>query len=228
LRQRALRRSKVKKTWNVLLATAAAVTISTGASAATLSVLAEAPGGGNDFAGNMAALWGAGNVGYGVLSSVSAGTNEILTFTRWGSESGYVNTFTATNGIDTESFDESADPWACGYMSTCGDSEQREFMMSFTGTLAPDAFRFSSNNGAPAVIGETGMGLYYDLTGSSMYAFLAYDDDGAGPDDNHDDFLVKVRARDLTVTAVPLPAAGWLFLSALGGIVALGRKKAAS
>lgn len=217
----------MKKTWNVVLATAAAATISTGASAATFSVLPEAPGGGNDFAGNMAALWGAGNVGYGVLSSVTTGTNEVLTFTRWGSESGYVNTFTATNGVDTKSFKESADPWACG-ITSCGDSELREFTMSFSGTLASDAFKFTSNKGAPASLGQTGMGLYYDLTGSSMYAFLAYDDDGAGPDDNHDDFLVKVRARDLTVTAVPLPAAAWLFLSALGGFVALGRKKTAS
>ncbi len=213
---------------NVLLASAVTATMSAGASAATFNVIPEAIGPGNDFAGDMAAAFGgAGNVGYGVLSSVTAGTNEIFTFTRWGSESGYVNTFTATNGVDTQSFDESADAWACG-SSSCGDSELLSFTMSFTGNLASDAFMFTSDRGAPAQLGQTGMGLYYDLTGSSMYAFLSYDDDGAGPDDNHDDFVVRVSAEHLTVTPVPLPASALLFLSAMGGFAALGRRKARS
>ena len=72
------------------------------------------------------------------------------------------------------------------------------------------------------------MGLYYALDNSFSYAFLSYDDDGAGPDDNHDDFVVKVSASGLNVTPVPLPATAWLFLSALGGFVTLGRRKARS
>jgi hypothetical protein len=211
---------------SILLAGALAAT-SMGASSATFNVLSEIPGGGNDFAGNMEATFGVGNVGYGVLASVTAGTNEVFTFTRWGSESGYVNTFTATNGSDIESFVESADPWACG-LTSCGDSEPLQFAMNFTGALTSDAFRFSSNRGAPAQLGQTGMGLYYDLTGNSMFAFLAYDDDGAGPDDNHDDFLVRVSADRLNVTPVPLPASALLFLSAMGGFAVLGRRKVRS
>lgn len=213
----------------LLLASAAAVTISTGASAATLTVIPETPGGFNDFSGDIAAAFGgAGNVGFGILSGVTAGTNEILTFTKWGSESGFTNTFTATNGSDTQSLTEIGnEPWACGGGSACMGS----FSMTFSGALASDAFKFTAmKNGSPAgqsaQLGETGMGLYYDLTGSSMFAFLSYDDDGAGPDDNHDDFLVRIHARNnLTVTTVPLPAAAWLFLSAMGGFVALGRRK---
>ncbi|MDJ0878732.1 MAG: VPLPA-CTERM sorting domain-containing protein [Halieaceae bacterium] len=215
---------------NVLLAGAAAATISAGASAATLNVLPETPGGFNDFSGDIAAAFGgAANVGFGILTGVTVGTNETLTFTKWGSESGFTNTFTATNGTDTESLTEFGnEPWACNGGSSCMGS----FSMTFTGVLASDAFKFTAmKNGSPAgqsaQLGETGMGLYYDLTGSSMFAFLSYDDDGAGPDDNHDDFLVRVHARnDLTVTTVPLPAAAWLFLSALGGFAALGRRKA--
>lgn len=50
---------------------------------------------------------------------------------------------------------------------------------------------------------------------SSIYLFL--DDGGAGPDDNHDDFLVR-----LSITAVPEP--GTLGLLALGVIGLVGRR----
>ncbi len=212
----------------ILLASTFAATIATGASAATLSVLPQTPGGSNDFSGNIATAFG-GNVGFGILTGVTAGTAEALSFDKWGSESGFTNTFTATNGTDTASLTESGnEPWGCS-----GCATPTAFTMNFTGALAFDAFRFTaekdgSPTGAPAQIGQIGMGLYYDLTGTSTFAFLAYDDAGAGPDDNHDDFLVRLSAAHLTVNPVPLPAAAWLFLSAMGGFAALGRKKARS
>ena len=213
----------------ILLACALSATASAGASAASLSVLPEAIGGGNDFASDMAAEFGAGNVGYGVLTGVDAGGGSTFFFTRWGSESGYVNTFTADNGTTSGSLVESADPWGCGGSAAgCGDAAPLQFSLAFSGVLDAGAFKFTSNKGAPSQIGHTGMGLYYALDNSFSYAFLSYDDDGAGPDDNHDDFVVKVSASGLNVTPVPLPATAWLFLSALGGFVTFGRRKARS
>ena len=59
------------------------------------------------------------------------------------------------------------------------------------------------------------------LTGAGSFTrfFLAFDDDGAGPEDNHDDFIMRVD-----VTAVPLPAAAWLLLVSLAGLGFVGRR----
>ena len=56
--------------------------------------------------------------------------------------------------------------------------------------------------------------------GSSIWLF--FDDGGSGPDDNHDDLAVL-----LTVKPVPVPAAGFLLIAGLGGLVALKRRKKA-
>jgi hypothetical protein len=52
------------------------------------------------------------------------------------------------------------------------------------------------------------------------YFVAAFDDSGAGPDDNHDDFLVLGR-----VSQVPLPPAVFLFLTGLAGVSWLGRRR---
>ena len=48
-------------------------------------------------------------------------------------------------------------------------------------------------------------------TGTVLWLFL--DDSGAGPDDNHDDLVVR-----LTIEQVPVPAAGFLLIGALGAL----------
>ena len=53
--------------------------------------------------------------------------------------------------------------------------------------------------------------------GSAIWLFL--DDSGAGPDDNHDDMAIRLSVQ------VPVPAAGFLLVGALGGLAALRRRK---
>lgn len=53
-------------------------------------------------------------------------------------------------------------------------------------------------------------------SGSVLYLF--FDDDGANNDDNHDDLVIRV-------SAVPVPAAGFLLFGALGGLAALRRRR---
>jgi hypothetical protein len=57
--------------------------------------------------------------------------------------------------------------------------------------------------------------------GSSVLLFL--DDGGADGDDNHDDLIVRLDY----LAPIPVPAAGFLLIGALGGLVALRRRKTA-
>jgi hypothetical protein len=60
------------------------------------------------------------------------------------------------------------------------------------------------------------------VSGTATNAVLfALDDSGAGPDDNHDDYVGYVVA-----TPVPVPAAAWLLGSALLGLFGIGRRRA--
>lgn len=68
---------------------------------------------------------------------------------------------------------------------------------------------FASVDGAPAA-----------TMGSAVWLFL--DDGGSKADDNHDDMAIR-----LSVTPVPVPAAGFLLLAGLGGLAAMKRRKKA-
>jgi hypothetical protein len=58
---------------------------------------------------------------------------------------------------------------------------------------------------------------------ATEYFVAAFDDSGAGPDDNHDDFMVLGR-----VDEVPIPPAILLFLTGLVGVSWLGRRKSST
>jgi len=95
-----------------------------------------------------------------------------------------------------------------------------------TGTLVD--FSFDTNSDADTIANgseNTGLrGFFASVDGdakakegSAIWLFL--DDSGAGPDDNHDDMAIRLSVQ------VPVPAAGFLLVGALGGLAALRRRK---
>jgi len=160
----------------------------------------------------------------GILSTTA--DNVTLEFFYWGSESGYRNTLHAGGFSHTEidnvaigggpvAFPGFGSP-LFSYAQAGAGAIQLSFTSSgFSGTLLP---------GSPDLIKSIAFG-YLTAAGKlsatpTDIALITLDDGGAGPDDNHDDYVGFVRA-----TAVPAPAAAWLFGSALLGLAAAIRKR---
>jgi hypothetical protein len=203
-----------------LAAGALAATMTAGAAqAATVGITGspDATGGVNEFAGQLATAL----PGLVLLSgaSFSLAGPAVLTFTAIGAESSYNNAFNVT-GLGTLS--ESGDyGFPVGNLLTTAGSG------SLSGTFGPGLLdglmSFTSNIGLTSTPGMGTFGVFVSGgAGNHSVFFLAYDDNGAGPDDNHDDFLIRVN-----VAAVPLPAAGFLLIGALGGLAVLRRRKTA-
>jgi hypothetical protein len=92
------------------------------------------------------------------------------------------------------------------------------------GFYSGDDMEFVSDRGTDAGLGDAGFGIFYDKEGYSPYVFLAYADQGTGADADFDDLIVKTKGH---VNVVPLPAAGWMLLAGVGGLVAMKRRKRA-
>ena len=172
----------------------------------------------------LASIYGSGTTSrhgyYG--STVTLTENALVTFTFLGFEAGYDNDFNL-NG--TERF--STEDYGSNTVTGISDS----ITVSLTAGLID--FSFDINNDSGSVVngynpndsyhdGDINFFVSFDgdasaTSGNSLVLFL--DDSGAGPDDNHDDFAVR-----MSVTPVPEPATIFLFGA---GLAALGvfRKK---
>lgn len=64
---------------------------------------------------------------------------------------------------------------------------------------------------------------------SGSVAYLWLDDTGGGPDDNHDDMVIRLSftGKSGTFSAVPLPAAAWLIFAGIGGLGLVSRRRQA-
>lgn len=125
-----------------------------------------------------------------------------VTFTFLGSEADETNDF-EVGGFGTV-FDQS---------NSVGDSAA----FDLAGGLVSFLFNTSAAGGAAANGSPFGAGLSIAFAALGDGSFIALFGDGAG-DSDRDDFAVKIA-----VSAVPLPAAVWLFLSAILGLVSFTR-----
>jgi len=66
-----------------------------------------------------------------------------------------------------------------------------------------------------------------EAAGGGLIVDLWFDDGGGANDDNHDDLAIRLSISEgrFSTTPVPLPAAVWLFLSALAGLGYLSRRR---
>jgi hypothetical protein len=161
---------------------------------------------GNDF---LADLITAGYTGFnsgGNLVALSGGT---IAFFKVGSESADFNSLWSTVGTDFEISSET-DPavrtdygvFPVGVFEFGGSAG----FIALNVFLAGLEFRVDVDNtggSQNALMGSGGFGMFFK-PGDLSEVILAFDDDGANPEDNHDDFLVRVAF-------VPEPAT-WAFM----------------
>ena len=230
---------KLKKFLVSTLSVAALSTaLATGASALTFG---DIPGGTatND---GLVPIYGAGTTSrdgwYGAnLSLVGGGGAASITVDYLGAEAGYVNQF-LFGGASIFSTPGGGSTWpgpgsvpapasvtfnnvADGLLNfafVAGDGSSTTAQNGFN---PDDAGGMSSVNFfATVVANPAGLsGVAWDLW---------FDDGGAGNDDNHDDMAIRISVTGGTISQVPVPAAGLLLLTALGGLgIARRRRKAA-
>ena len=214
----------------MMAAAAALLAMATTASAATTlhidgGAAGDIPGGAatNDFLSSPLGVslgFSSPTSGYFGSSISLSGWNSgaVLQVSVLGYEAGYHNRFTGLGGTYTSPggsmFVDSLASWiytpvADGDLTFEFDSITSGQSVANGDTNAPTGMNFFATFGP---------GYETDTSGSVLWLFL--DDDGAGPDDNHDDLVVRIAA-------VPLPAGGLMLLTGLG-VLALRRKRKAA
>ena len=166
----------------------------------------------------------------GLTSYTTAGATIALsgpariTFHFMGSESGFDDTFTfladSFTGANTETETSAFTSWAARFVGT----GQYNLGGDLAGLLN---FTTTSPQGASATIGQEGFGIFLPANavsgGGYTTLFLGYDDQRSlltPPDDNHDDFMVR-----MTVTAIPEPATWAMLIGGFGLVGAAMRRR---
>lgn len=226
------------------LAGALIVALSTAASAATFSVIGGSAGNIPEAGQTNEVLlnvFGTSSAAGYFGSQVSLDMDADIEVAFFGYEAGFFNTFEITGTGGTETFS-----------STAGVTKkyaQNAATPISTATISATAgllnFRFTSNgivNGSPVADAVNGSNPDNIPNGASNFftsfargdkgtVFLFFDDTGAGDDDNHDDFVVRLSVNaggDQDPSPVPLPAGGILLLGGLGALAVTRRRKTKS
>jgi len=164
------------------------------------------------------------------------GTQYLVTFTLFGSESGYVNALQETVG-NTVLTEVDGGPYgqSVSYIQTAGavpdllqfkfttpgladlengsnpDSPSaRSFFVSFCSTSSPLG---------PPFVPDATCNFMGNATDGDV-AWLALDDSGAGPDDNHDDWVGQVKVEKIGINQTSVPDGG--MTAGLLGVALLG------
>lgn len=159
----------------------------------------------NDFQANLGALSLNGYVSGGATLGFALGAGEtsgIIDLFYMGSESGLVNTFNATGNVGAVSYAETNKAvFSPLYIGS----------VTFTSTIASLGNAFNFLGGTPGAIGSNEFGIFVNrakISGNFDTLYFGYDDNGANPEDNHDDFIVRAVIR-----AVPEPGTWAMMIS---------------
>jgi len=199
---------------------ASAVTASLGGTSTTVPDFGDEAGE-NDFIDSLTAAFSGGTLGFVTGGTISLSAPGKLIFTEVAAESGFGNDFFVGTQEMTET--NNTNPFGTGenFLTFSGGET---FTTAFgAGAVSGPTFTNNESPATVATLGDTEFGIFFDSTLTEHKTFfLAFDDNGAGPDDNHDDYIVRVE-----VVPVPLGALliGTAFLGA-GAVRRFGRKAA--
>jgi hypothetical protein len=159
----------------------------------------------NDFSSDLFAL----SLAKIVVGDIQLNLPGHLYFFAHASESGFTNTFKAGNSGEVSYTEPANDlqPWH-DYDVPIG-----QILNVPAGTLLSSLnaiFTTTGSGGMPAAILSGGFGIFTEVnqngsikTGPYDEVFFGYDDNGAGPDDNHDDLIISVQFRPLPPGGTP-------------------------
>lgn len=165
----------------------------------------------------------------GLGTNITLSGPATLTFTYMGSESGFSDNFLATSltgpifgqenssGVDNH--------WPGGGPGGGVALGSGQFA---GGSLSPFLLFNSLNIGAlPASLGSFGFGVFIPNANTNNYAtnvfYIGYDDQATNPDDNHDDYIVRVNVS----SPLPEPATWAMMIVGFGAVgFAMRRRKA--
>jgi len=177
----------------------------------------------NNFKSNLA---GVGVTQYTLGGSLTADSAGSVAFYYYGKEAGYQNIFTATGTNGSVSKNSGFSPT---WQNNFGAPELIGNVDVLSGILD---FGFCANSGVGKSAGcvtnqqndwfnlGSMQSIAYSVAGNVAWIF--WDDSGAGPDDNHDDMLIKAV---FTPRSVPEPATLGLFGLGLLGVWAGARRR---
>jgi hypothetical protein len=180
-------------------------------------------------------VYGAGTTSrggwYGAVLYLLAGAEGAdLTFTYLGSEAGYNNEFWF-GGVKLFETGGNQNCFTLGCQATTIISDVASGLLDFYFT-SPEGVAANGSNPDDG-LGNVDVGPNFFVSfdngehstgGTSLV--LWFDDNGANNDDNHDDMAIRISIAN-GVAEVPVPAAGFLLIGALGGLAALRRRKTA-